>query len=368
MEANKKIELEDQTIFFGTSEKMDEIQDESITLVVTSPPYWNVRNYGKEQIGFGQSYEEYIASLNRVWTECLRVLQPNGKISINVQPLPIPSEESGFGFRVIRDIMFDIQKFFLEHDCFLSGMHFWDKSVYVNNVSWGSYPKPTNIASNTSFEQIYTFVKRGQTRKVDKDALERSLLSKEEWRHWAVRCIWDDISPVIKINQKGENKFGHGAPYPEDIPYRIIKMHTVQGEKVLDPFLGSGTTLKICRLTKRKGIGFEINPEYEELIRSRILEDWTPPFIEDGYQTIGTNSLSSIIKNTADFVRKHGITLPLKDIIEEITKELVSQNLITPTTKDKIIEIIQEEKDLLSAKSTSAQQSGKSLLKYIKRE
>ncbi len=362
----KKIELENQTIFFGSSEKMEEIENESVTLVVTSPPYWNVRNYGQEQIGFGQSYEEYIASLNRVWSECLRVLQPNGKIAINVQPLPIPSEESGFGFRVIRDIMFDIQKFFFDHDCFLSGMHFWDKSVYVNNVSWGSYPKPTNIASNTSFEQIYTFVKRGPTRKVDKVLLEKSLLSKEEWRHWAVRCIWDDISPVIKINQKGENKFGHGAPYPEDIPYRIIRMHTVEGETVLDPFLGSGTTLKLCRLTKRKGIGFEINPEYEPLIRTRIMEDWNPPFIEDGYQSIGTNTLCSIIKITAETVRKHGVNIPLKDIIEEITKELVAQNLITPTTKEKINEIITDGKELKSSKSQGGS-SDNSLLKFIKR-
>ena len=363
MTAIKKFEIENQTVFFGSSEKMEEIPDESVTLVVTSPPYWNVRNYGKEQIGFGQTYEEYIAALNRVWTECLRVLQPNGKISINVQPLPIPSEESGYGFRTIRDIMFDIQKFFFENDCFLSGMHFWDKSVYVNNVSWGSYPKPTNIASNTSFEQIYTFVKRGPTRKVNKDLVERSLLTKDEWRHWAVRCIWDDISPVIKINQKGQNKFGHGAPYPEDIPYRIIRMHTVEGETVLDPFLGSGTTLKVCRITRRKGIGFEINPEYEQLIKSRILEEWTVPVIEDGYQTIGMNSLASIIKITVESVKKHGVHQSIHEIIEDICKELISQSLITPTTKEKIVEIIRDGKERNLANFSSPEAT---LLKFIK--
>ncbi|HME51736.1 MAG TPA: site-specific DNA-methyltransferase [Candidatus Lokiarchaeia archaeon] len=284
-----------QKVYFQDAKDMDQVPDESVTLVVTSPPYWNVRDYGGEQIGFGQSYREYIDSLNAVWTECLRVLQPNGKFTINVQPLPIPGESSGYDFRVICDIMHDIETFFREHDCFLSGMIFWNKAPYVNNVSWGSYPKPTNIATNTSFEQIYTFVKRGATRKVAKPVLESSLLTKDEWRHWAVRCVWDDIAPVIKINAKGENIFGHGAPFPEDIPYRLMRMHTAEGETVLDPFLGSGTTLKIARLFKRKGIGYELNKEFEPLIRERVMEDWTPPLIEPHYRSIGNETMARIL-------------------------------------------------------------------------
>jgi len=297
------MEIAGQSVYFKSSEHMDEIDSESVTLVVTSPPYWNVRDYGGEQIGFGQSYHEYIDSLNVVWTECLRVLQPNGKIAINVQPLPIPGASSGYDFRVICDIMHDIEAFFREHDCFLSGMIFWNKAAYVNNVSWGSYPKPTNIATNTSFEQIYTFVKRGDTRKVSKDVLDRSMLTKDEWRHWAVRCVWDDIVPVIKINSKGENLFGHGAPFPEDIPYRLIRMHTAEGETVLDPFLGSGTTLKITRLFKRKGIGYELNKDFEPLIRERVIEDWTSPPIESHYRPIGNATMAKILEIFRDTAR-----------------------------------------------------------------
>nr|MDO8115291.1 DNA methyltransferase [Candidatus Sigynarchaeota archaeon] len=300
------MDIEGQQVFLKSSEHMDEVESRSVTLVVTSPPYWNVRDYNiNDQIGFGQSYKEYIDSLNRVWKDCLRVLQPNGKIAINVQPLPIPGEKSGFDFRVICDIMHDIEAFFRDHDCFLSGMIFWNKAAYVNNVSWGSYPKPTNIATNTSFEQIYTFVKRGDTRKVPKEVMERNLLTKDEWRHWAVRCVWDDISPVIKINAKGENLFGHGAPFPEDIPYRLVKMHTVEGELVLDPFLGSGTTLKITRILKRKGIGYELNKAFEPLIRERIKEDWKPPAIESHYRSVGNETMAKIIKSFYDF-SKHG--------------------------------------------------------------
>lgn len=297
------MEFAGQKVYFKSSDHMDEIESESVTLVVTSPPYWNVRDYGADQIGYGQSYEEYIQALNAVWSECLRVLQPNGKIAINVQPLPIPSEASGFEFRVICDIMYDIETFFRDHDCFMSGMIFWNKAAYVNNVSWGSYPKPTNIATNTSFEQIYTFVKRGTTRKVTKPVIDASLLTKDEWRHWAVRCIWDDIAPVIKINSKGENLFGHGAPFPEDIPYRLVRMHTVEGETVLDPFLGSGTTLKITRLFKRKGIGYELNKEFEPLIRERVMEDWTPPSIEPHYRSIGNATMAKILEIFHDIAR-----------------------------------------------------------------
>ena len=275
---------------------MDQVPSQSVTLVVTSPPYWNVRNYGEKQIGFGQSYIKYIESLNTVWKECIRVLQPNGKICINVQPLPIDSKLSGFGRRIIRNIMHEIETFFLENGFYMSGMHYWDKAPYISNVSWGSYPKPTNIASNTSFEQIFTFVKPGKTRKFNSEKMKASTLTKEEWRHFAVRCIWDDIPPVIKIDSLGQNRFGHSAPFPEEIPYRLIKMHSAKGETVLDPFLGSGTTLKVCKLTERKGIGYEINSEYKDLIISRLNENWDIPEIEAQYKTFGSKTFNEILK------------------------------------------------------------------------
>ncbi|MHA1767031.1 MAG: DNA-methyltransferase [Promethearchaeota archaeon] len=330
------LEIENQKVFFETSEDMHHIPSESITLVVTSPPYWNVRDYGGTQIGFNQSYNEYVESLNRVWSECIRVLQPNGKISINVQPLPISAEKSGFNRRIIKNIMFDIEKFMFKQGLFLSGMIYWNKTAYINNVSWGSYPKPTNIAANTAFEQIYTFVKPGKTRKIeDKKLLSKSELSKDEWRHWAVRMIWDDISPVIKINPKGINKFGHSAPFPEDIPYRLIKMHTIEGETVLDPFLGSGTTLKMARLTKRKGIGFEINQEYKNLIRDRIMEDWNPPIIDPQYKTLSSKNIAEIIDYTLNHIKytqmddKESRMLIVKGILKKLKRDgvLTSTNV-----------------------------------------
>ncbi|MHA1892898.1 MAG: DNA-methyltransferase [Candidatus Helarchaeota archaeon] len=338
------LNVENQTVFFHSSEKM-ELESESIQLIVTSPPYWNVKNYGGEQLGFGQSYEDYVDSMNNVWKECIRVLKPNGKIAINFQPLPIESKKSGFNRRVIKNLMFDVEVFMRKSDLYLSSMYYWDKSDYINNVSWGSYPKPTNINSNTSFEQIFVWVKRGPTRKIDKEILNRNLLEKEEWRHWAVRCIWDDISPIIKINSRGEDRFGHAAPFPEDIPYRLIRMHTVEGETVLDPFLGSGTTLKICRILNRIGFGYEINDAYHDLIKKRILEDWTPPKIERQYKVIGNESFYNIMNQVIELtIEETKKTKSVQDIKSKVMKQLYKKcpNPLSKSYIKKIIESLEK--------------------------
>jgi DNA modification methylase len=230
--------------------------------------------------------------------------------------------------------MWDVQKFMFSQDLYLSGMHYWDKSAYINNVAWGSYPKPTNIHSNTSFEQIYVFVKPGKTRSIDANLLNRNLLSKDEWRHWAVRCIWDDISPVIKINSKGENNFGHTAPFPEDIPYRLIRMHTVEGEIVLDPFLGSGTTLKVCRLTNRNGIGYEINADYKDRILQRIDETWEPPSIDSIYLSMGLEKLKAIIETTINTTlssknQNETNQIDYNELLAHVAKQLSKEKLLS---------------------------------------
>ena len=335
-----KLEIDQQTVYFKSSESMNEVPDESVTLIVTSPPYWNVRNYGIDsQIGYNQTYDEYIESINSVWKECIRVLQPNGKISINVQPLPISNEFSGFDRRIIKDIMPDIQKFFEQNDLFLSGMNYWDKASYINNVSWGSFPKPTNIATNTSFEQIYTFVKRGKTRKIDPEILESNKLHKDEWRHWAVRCIWDDISPVIKINSKKENLYGHSAPFPEDIPYRLIRMHSVPGETVLDPFLGSGTTLKVAHLLGRKGIGYEINATYRDKIIERIQEDWSPPFVDAGYIKLSYTQFSEMVETILAIAGENTNNEQMfQNLKKSIYSSFAKKGFISNSIKSKFIE------------------------------
>jgi len=169
--------------------------------------------------------------------------------------------------------------------------------------------------------------------------LSKSELSKDEWRHWAVRMIWDDISPVIKINPKGENNFGHSAPFPEDIPYRLIKMHTIEGETVLDPFLGSGTTLKMARLTNRIGIGFEINQKYEKLIKDRIMEDWSPPIIDSLYKTLSSKNIARMIAltlNYTSYAHKNEDESKLV-LVKGILKDLKREGVLTSTNVKHIL-------------------------------
>ncbi|MFX0113439.1 MAG: DNA-methyltransferase [Candidatus Hodarchaeota archaeon] len=280
------MEVKDESPFFVSGQKvyltdssrmLEFIKPESVQLVVTSPPYWNIKDYGDPaQIGFGQSYETFIQSLNSIWGKCVHVLKPNGKIAVIVQPIPVSSKETGLGRSSILDIMTNVHLFMKELGMDLSNIFIWDKRKYNNQRIFGSYPYPPNFFSHLSFEFIYVFRKPGKTESRSKELKETSKLSMQEWSSWCFNSIWD-IPPKIKINSRGANILGHIAPFPEEIPYRLIRLFTFTGDVVLDPFLGSGTTLQVCRITKRQGIGFEIVRDYEDLIKKRIIEEWMPP-------------------------------------------------------------------------------------------
>lgn len=271
----------DQRVYHVDASKMLEfVKSESVQLVVTSPPYWNIKDYGDpSQIGFGQSYEAFVKSLNSVWTKCTQALKPNGKIAVVIQPIPVGSKQTGLGRSSILDIMTDVHSSMRILEMDLSNVFIWDKRKYNNQRIFGSYPYPPNFFSHLSFEFICVFRKRGDTESRTKEEKELSKVTMEEWSDWCFNSIWD-IPPKIKINSRGRNILGHIAPFPEEIPYRLIRLFTFKGDVVLDPFLGSGTTLQVCRITQRRGIGFEIVKEYADLIKRRISEDWAPSVSE----------------------------------------------------------------------------------------
>lgn len=251
----------------------------SIDLIITSPPYWNVKDYDHEdQIGYNQSYTTYIDSLNQVWLECNRVLVPNGKLCIDIQPIPIKKTLDGVDAErsSILDIMADIEQFMRGIKLDLSNIFIWDKRKYNNQMIFGSYPYPPNLYSHVAFEYIHVYRKEGKSRKVDEAIKAGSKISKEEWRQYCFNSIWD-IPPVIKFGPGKDDALSHVAPFPIEIPRRLIKLFSFVGDTVLDPFLGSGTTLAACALEKRKGIGFELNPAYEPLIKLAIADPSRPP-------------------------------------------------------------------------------------------
>ena len=251
-------------IILGDSRKMLELKDQSIQLVLTSPPYWSIKNYGvKDQIGYGQTLHEYLRDLYRVWKEAYRVLEPGRRLVINVGDMFARSVVYG-RYKIIpihaeiisqcEDIGFDYM-----------GAIIWQKKTTMNTTGganvMGSYPYPPNGMVEIDYEYVLIFKKPGKSRKVSKDIKEASKLSKEEWKeyfygHWRFG---------------GARQIDHQAMFPDELPKRIIKMFTFIGETVLDPFLGSGTTAKVALQLGRNVVGYEINENFLEIIKKKLV-------------------------------------------------------------------------------------------------
>ncbi len=264
------------TIIIGDSSKMQELKDETIHLIVTSPPYWNLKDYGTtNQIGKSDlSYDSYFDKLCAVFRECVRALVPNGKLVINIMPIFLSGKQSPFECRVTKTVLTDLEKFFsILGNMYFQSLYIWDKRKVVRFSSFGSYPYPTNLFSTYPYEWIIVFAKKGKRGPVSKEIKEKSKLTQKEWADYCVNSIWE-MSPA---SAKSEN---HPAPFPEELPRRIIKLYSFVGDTVLDPFLGCGTTMKVAKELGRSSVGYEINPEYLPVIKKKI---------DFGKQQIGTN-------------------------------------------------------------------------------
>lgn len=263
---NDSIEINDAKIFFKNSTDMSEIPSSSVNLIVTSPPYWTLKDYENEdQIGLGSSsYEYYLSELNKVWKECIRVLAPDGKICINVMPFLLTGKAARFKRRETRLVLGDIERFMdSTKEMYQFGLYIWDKRKIARFSSFGSYPYPPNVFSTYPYEWITVFSKQGKRPKVAKEIKEKSKLTTKEWQDWAINSIWE-MQPASAKREK------HPAPFPDEMPKRLIKLYSFYGDTVLDPFLGTGTTAKVALELGRKAIGYELNKEYEPLITKKL--------------------------------------------------------------------------------------------------
>jgi len=242
---------------------MPEISDRSVHLVVTSPPYWQLKDYGTQtEIGFNDSYESYINHLNLVWQEAYRVLGNGCRLCINIGDQY--ARAAYYGRYKVIPIRTEIIKFCETLGFDYMGAIIWQKIATVNTsggaVIMGSYPYPRNGIVKLDYEFILIFKKGGKPEPVDKAIKERSKMTKEEWNtyfygHW---------------NFPGEKQNKHLAMFPMELPYRLIKMFTFVGDTVLDPFAGSGTTSLAALETNRNSIGYEINKEFIPLIQEKL--------------------------------------------------------------------------------------------------
>ena len=249
--------MTEHKIIFGDSRSLNQIKDKSVQLIITSPPYWQLKDYGTEdQIGFNDSYEEYINNLNLVWKECNRVLSDGCRLCINIGDQFARSIYYG-RYKVI-PIRTEIIRF-----CESLGMDYMGAIIWQKTTIMGSFPYPRNGILKMDYEFILLFKKLGNAPKPTQQQKEQSAMTKEEWgqyfsSHW---------------NFNGVKQMGHIAMFPEELPKRLIKMFSFVGETVFDPFAGSGTTSLAAKNLGRNSIGYEINKEFEPIIREKLGAD-----------------------------------------------------------------------------------------------
>jgi site-specific DNA-methyltransferase (adenine-specific) len=242
---------------------MTELPDNSVHLAITSPPYWQLKDYGTDnQIGFHDSYENYINNLNLVWKECYRTLHNGCRLCVNIGDQFARAVYYG-RYKVI-PIREEIIKFCENIGFDYMGAIIWQKVTTSNTtgggVQMGSYPYPRNGILKLDYEFILIFKKLGESPKPTKEQKELSKMTAEEWNtffagHW---------------NFAGARQSGHIAMFPEELPRRLIKMFSFVGETVLDPFAGSGTTALAAKNTDRNSVGYEINPEFIPIIKDKL--------------------------------------------------------------------------------------------------
>lgn len=252
-------------VIFGDSRKMSLLPDRSVQLVITSPPYWQLKDYGKEeQIGFNDSYEEYINHLNLVWQECCRVLADGCRMCVNIGDQFARSVYYG-RYKVI-PIRTEIIRFCETLGMDYMGAIIWQKTTTMNTTGggaiMGSFPYPRNGILKMDYEFILIFKKLGTAPKPTAEQKAQSELTKEEWKQY-FSSHW---------NFNGVKQTEHIAMFPEELPKRLIKMFSFAGETVLDPFLGSGTTSLAAEHLNRNSIGYEINATYRPYIQQKLSE------------------------------------------------------------------------------------------------
>lgn len=267
-------------VYYKSSVNMSEVEDNSVDLIVTSPPYFNIKDYskdgyqmekhsasGEDDLGSYNNFDQYIEGLLQVWKECERVLCPNGKLCINVPLMPMLKKDyNTHNSRHIFDIQSSIQNSILRGTgLFLLDLYIWNRTNPSKKLMFGSYPYPRNFYAQNTIEFITVYVKDGEPKKTAQEIKDKSALTQEEWVHYT-KQIWD-----IPIPGRNDLAFGkHAAIMPEEIPYRCIKLFSCVDDVVLDPFAGSGTTLRVAKKLGRNFIGYELYENYRDIIDLKL--------------------------------------------------------------------------------------------------
>jgi DNA modification methylase len=251
------------SIICGDARDMQAVDDSSVALVVTSPPYFAGKEY---ESALGEchvpgSYLEYLAMLRNVFAECRRVLEPGGRIAVNVANL---------GRKPYRSLAGDVVRV-LQDDLalLLRGEIVWQKARgATGSIAVGSYLSAANPVLRDVTERVVVASKGRFDRAVNRaDREQRGLpyentISKEEF--------FASTLDVWEIRPEHARRVGHPAPFPVELPERLIQLYTYRGDVVLDPFLGSGSTAVAAVRTDRRYVGYDTDPAYVDLAERRI--------------------------------------------------------------------------------------------------
>jgi site-specific DNA-methyltransferase (adenine-specific) len=235
-------------LILGSSEKMKEIPDNSLHFMVTSPPYNVTKEYDEDL-----SLREYLQLLKNVFSETYRVLVYGGRACINVANL---------GRKPYLPLSDFISMMMLEIGFYMRGEIIWSKGAGAGvSMAWGSWQSASNPVLRDTHEYILVFCKGAFDRK--KSEGKENTITKEQFMEWT-KSVWT-------MNTESAKKIGHPAPFPVELPYRLIQLYTFKGDIVLDPFMGSGSTAIAALKSERIYVGYDTDVQYLKLAEERIL-------------------------------------------------------------------------------------------------
>jgi len=262
------------TIRIGDSRRLDWLTDASVDLVVTSPPYWTLKDYNDhpKQLGAIDDYDQFLEELDEVWKHCLRVLVPGGRVCCVVGDVCLARKRAGRHHVMplhadlqvrARRLGFDVLTPILWHKIANGVME-----TEGNGAGFYGKPYQPGAVIKNDIEYVLFFRKGGQYRSVSPVVKALSMLSKVEMKAW-FRSVWTDIP--------GASTAKHPAPFPEELASRLVRMFSFAGDVIFDPFLGTGTTLIAAMRTGRNSLGVEIDPCYARLAETRCRKEVLQP-------------------------------------------------------------------------------------------
>ena len=263
--------MTNHVLYHGDARKLSYIEDSSVHLVLTSPPYFNLKEYrrGDNQLGIINDYQQFVDELEKVWRECYRILVPGGRIVCVVGDVCLSRRQ--YGRHAVMPLHSDIAV-----SCRKIGFDnlnpiLWHKisnAAFEANTNCSILGKPyePNAIIKNDMEYILMERKPGGYRKPTEEQRELSRIKKEDFQNWFSQ-IWEMPG--------ASTKNGHPAPFPIELATRLVKMFSFAGDTVLDPFCGSGTTMIAALQNDRNSIGVETEQFYCNYIRSRIENERT---------------------------------------------------------------------------------------------